>query len=124
MRILSIAAALFALTACQQKAAEQPAANQAAASPEGVEVKGIHRDHKGESALAGTFGDPGGKPVTLASFKGKPVLVNLWATWCAPCVKELPTLDRLASGGSIEVLAVSQDSGPHASVVAFLKDHQ
>ena len=124
MRILPIAAALFALTACQQKAPEQPTTNEAGASPEAVGIKGVHRDHKGEQALRGTFMGPDGKLVTLASFTGKPVLVNLWATWCAPCVKELPTLDRLASGGSIEVLAVSQDSGPHASVVAFLKDHQ
>ena len=52
------------------------------------------------------------------------MLVNLWASWCAPCVKELPTLDKLARGGSVQVLAVSQDSGPQASVVAFLKAHQ
>jgi thiol-disulfide isomerase/thioredoxin len=123
MRFIPVAAALLSLTACQQKANEQPAANEAA-SPEGLGVKGIHRDHKGEPALAGTFVDPDGKPVTLAAFKGKPLLVNLWATWCAPCVKELPTLDRLASRGSIDVIAVSQDSGPHASVVAFLKSHQ
>jgi thiol-disulfide isomerase/thioredoxin len=124
MRIFPIAATVLLLAGCQQKAPEQPANNEAAASPEGVGVKGVHREHKGEPALAGTFSDPDGKPVTLAAFKGKPVLVNLWATWCAPCVKELPTLDKLASRGSIEVLAVSQDSGPHASVVAFLKDHQ
>lgn len=124
MRIFPIAAALLALAACQQKAPEQPAANEAAAAPEGVGVKGVHREHKGEPALAGTFTDPDGKPVTLGAFKGKPVLVNLWATWCAPCVKELPTLDRLAASARVEVLAVSQDSGPHASVVAFLKEHQ
>ena len=124
MRILTLTAALLVLAACQQKAAQQPAANEAAASPEGVGVKGVHRDHKGEPTLTGTFTDPDGKPVTLGALKGKPMLVNLWATWCAPCVKELPTLDRLAAGKSIDVVAVSQDSGPHASVVAFLKEHQ
>ena len=124
MRIAPIVAALVLLAACQQKAPQPSATNETAASPEGVGVKGVHREHKGEPALAGTFSDPDGKAVTLASFKGKPVLVNLWATWCAPCVKELPTLDKLAAGKSIEVVAVSQDSGPHASVVAFLNSHQ
>jgi thiol-disulfide isomerase/thioredoxin len=123
MRISPIVAAVLLLAACQQKAPQQPATNEAAASPEGVGVKGVHRDQKGEPAPAAVFNDPDGKPAKLADFKGKPVLVNLWATWCAPCVKELPTLDKLASGGSIQVLAVSQDSGPHPSVVAFMKSH-
>ena len=124
MRIFPIAAAFLALAACQQKAPHQPASNEAEAAAGTEGIKGVHRDHQGEPALGGTFTDADGKPVTLASFKGKPLLVNLWATWCAPCVKELPTLDRLAAGNSIDVVAVSQDSGPHASVVAFLKDHQ
>jgi thiol-disulfide isomerase/thioredoxin len=50
--------------------------------------------------------------------------MNLWASWCAPCVKELPTLDQLARTGSVKVVAVSQDNGPHDSVVAFLKEHR
>jgi thiol-disulfide isomerase/thioredoxin len=70
------------------------------------------------------FTDPEGKPVKLADFAGKPVLVNLWASWCAPCVKELPTLDQRARSGPVKVLAVSQDDGPHASVVAFLQAHK
>ena len=52
------------------------------------------------------------------------MLVNLWASWCAPCVKELPTLDKLAAAhrddGQLGVIAVSQDSGPQESVDAFL----
>jgi thiol-disulfide isomerase/thioredoxin len=124
MRILLAAAALIALAACQQKAAEQPAANQSAAAAGESGIKGVHRDHAGKNVPAATFTDPDGKTVSLADFKGKPVLVNLWATWCAPCVKELPTLDELARSGAVNVLAVSQDMGPHASVVAFLQGHK
>ncbi|HWD56934.1 MAG TPA: TlpA disulfide reductase family protein [Stellaceae bacterium] len=66
--------------------------------------------------------DPAGNPVTLADFKGKFVLVNLWATWCQPCLKEMPTLlalqDRL--GPALTVLAVSEDHGGGASVTPFV----
>ena len=50
-------------------------------------------------------------PASLADFRGRPVLVNLWATWCAPCVAEMPTLDALggARGRRLQVLTVSQD---------------
>ena len=60
------------------------------------------------------------------AFEGKPTLINLWASWCAPCIKELPTLDQLArtNGGRFNVVAISQDMAPHASVEAFLKAHQ
>src|SRR5436190_3264677 len=109
MRISPIIAAVLLLAACRQKAPEQPATNETAASPEAIGVKGIHRDHKGETAPAAEFVGPDGKPAKLADLKGKPVLVNLWATWCAPCRKELPTLDKLAASGVVEVLAISQD---------------
>jgi thiol-disulfide isomerase/thioredoxin len=123
MRLIVMTAGLFALAACHPQANQQPASNEAAPAAD-TGVKGVHRDAKGKPAPAATFNDPDGKPVTLASFKGKPVLVNLWASWCAPCVKELPTLDQLARKGDVQVAAVSQDDGPHASVVAFLQAHK
>lgn len=122
MRLLFVTTALLGLAACHQPAAEQPQANQAVAADTGI--KGVHRDAKGKSLPDAVFNDADGKPVRLADFKGKPVLVNLWATWCAPCVKELPTLDKLARERKVRVLAVSQDDAPHASVVAFLQAHQ
>src|SRR3546814_11753615 len=56
----------------------------------------VDRSHKGEAAPTVTFTAPAGKTVTLADFKGTPVLLNLWATWCAPGVADRPTLDALA----------------------------
>jgi thiol-disulfide isomerase/thioredoxin len=66
---------------------------------------------RGKPAPTDGFLDPDGKPVTLAAFKGTPVLVNLWATWCGPCVREMPTLENIAirAGDRLKVLTVSQD---------------
>jgi len=77
------------------------------------------RSHRGEAMPAGRFAGLDGKSVALADFSGKSVLVNLWATWCAPCVKELPTLDRLAADG-VRVVAVSQDTEGADKVRPFL----
>ena len=124
MRSFLITAAMLGLAACNKSATQPPASNQASAPAPDAGVKGVHRDFKGKAAPDVVFSDPDGKPARLADFKGKPLLVNLWASWCAPCVKELPTLDQLARKGGVQVLAVSQDDGPHASVVAFLQGHR
>jgi thiol-disulfide isomerase/thioredoxin len=58
------------------------------------------------------FTDGDGRPRTLADFRGKVVLLNVWATWCLPCREEMPTLDRLQAalgGQSFEVVALSID---------------
>lgn len=75
---------------------------------------GFDRTHRGEAAPAHPFTDLSGKAATLADFRGKPTLVNLWATWCTPCVRELPTLEALAvrEGGRLNVVALSQDMTP------------
>ena len=71
----------------------------------------VDRANAGKTAPAVAFTGPDDAPVTLASFRGKPLLVNLWATWCAPCVAEMPTLDALAAkqGERMTVVAVAQD---------------
>jgi thiol-disulfide isomerase/thioredoxin len=122
MRLLLISCAFLALAACEKP--KQQAANDGAPTAEAGPVKGVDRSHKGQAAPAAIFNNPDGGKISLAKFKGVPVLVNLWASWCAPCVKELPTLDGLAAehrdDGALAVVAVSQDSGPQASVQAFL----
>lgn len=123
MRCLVVIAALLALAGCRQQQQQLPA-NEAAAAAQAGPVKGVDRSYTGKPAPTATFNDPDGGETSLADFRGVPVLVNLWASWCAPCVKELPTLDRLAASrrgdGTLRVIAVSQDSAPQASVEAFL----
>jgi thiol-disulfide isomerase/thioredoxin len=64
-----------------------------------------------------TFLDAEGKPVRIADFKGKVVVMNIWATWCGPCVLEMPTLARLAAeyqGKPVAVVAVAMDGDREA----------
>jgi thiol-disulfide isomerase/thioredoxin len=59
------------------------------------------------------FNGPDGSPTSLAAFRGRTVLLNLWATWCAPCRQEMPALDRLQGelgGRDFEVVAVNIDT--------------
>jgi thiol-disulfide isomerase/thioredoxin len=59
------------------------------------------------------FKDAGGEPRKLADFKGRTVLLNLWATWCVPCRKEMPALDALQAklgGDKFQVVAVNIDT--------------
>jgi thiol-disulfide isomerase/thioredoxin len=70
-----------------------------------------------------TFGTMDGGRCTLAEFAGRPVVLNFWATWCVPCVAELPELDRLAATGAFTVIAVSADRGGAAVVKPFAASH-
>jgi thiol-disulfide isomerase/thioredoxin len=102
------------------KAQPQPSASASAPSGGAETLKGtLDRSHKGEAMPDATLTDATGKSARLDSFKGKPLLLNLWATWCAPCVIELPMLDKLAAGGT-RVLTVSQDMTKTEAVAPFL----
>jgi thiol-disulfide isomerase/thioredoxin len=118
---LLVLATMPMVAGCDRQKADQP---QAPAAEQ--ETKGVDRSHKGEAAPAVKFKDPDGGDFDLSKFKGRPVLVNLWASWCAPCIKELPTLQQLeqaqAGEGKFGVIAVSQDMAPQGSVEAFLAE--
>ena len=78
-------------------------------------------------APVNSFQDPTGAPKRIADFKGKVTVVNLWATWCGPCVIEMPTLAKLAAeyqGQPVEVLAISVDRPDDADKArAFIAKH-
>jgi len=115
---LLVTLALPLASGCDRQKPSEPQASEAES------VKGLDRSHKGEAAPVVKFKDPDGGEFNLAAFKGRPVLVNLWASWCAPCIKELPTLQQLeqahADKGQLGIIAVSQDTAPQGSVEAFL----
>lgn len=69
-----------------------------------------------------SFADAEGKSFGLGDFAGKTLLLNLWATWCAPCVKEMPSLERLQEllGDKMTVVAISQDRGGAKAVEPFV----
>jgi thiol-disulfide isomerase/thioredoxin len=72
------------------------------------------------------FKGPSGEDLTLASFKGKTVLVNLWATWCVPCRQEMPALDKVQAelgGPAFEVVAINVDTRNPEKPKAWLQEN-
>ena len=71
------------------------------------------------------FVDGAGAPRSLSDFRGRVILLNLWATWCVPCREEMPALDRLQAalgGPEFEVVALSLDRGGIADVKRFYEE--
>ena len=71
------------------------------------------------------FSDADDKPLKLADYKGKAVLLNFWATWCAPCVKEMPSLDKLQAEmgkDKFVILPLSLDGPSRPKVAPFYQD--
>jgi peroxiredoxin len=90
-----------------------PATNESVA-PEGYELRG-------QTAPSFTLTDISGRKVSLAEFKGRPVVVNFWATWCGPCKLEMPWFQEFSAKykpQGLEVLGLSQDDGASRQDVA------
>ncbi len=130
--LAALAPALLGGCDRQSDGKAQPAAAQSSAAPAPVPSSPappaphsgtVDTSHKGEALPDFTLTDAAGRKLALPSLAGKPLLVNLWATWCAPCVAELPTLEALATSraGNLRVLTVSQDMSGTEKVADFLK---
>ncbi len=129
--VLALAGAIYAMTMSEGNRGQDVAC--AATTPRMVtvtelahgEVAGLVVPSAANALPTLAFTDADAKPLTLADFKGKVVLLNLWATWCAPCRHEMPALDRLqAQLGSehFEVVAVNVDTGGAGKATAFLEE--
>ena len=71
------------------------------------------------------FVDASGASLRLSAFRGKVLLLNVWATWCGPCRKEMPTLDRLQAklgGGDFQVIPLSTDSRGFEAIDVFFRE--
>ena len=72
------------------------------------------------------FKDNQEKEIPFSDFKGKVLLVNFWATWCVPCIKEMPSLDRLKSkvDGNFDIIAISLDRDGKKKVTDFFNENK
>jgi thiol-disulfide isomerase/thioredoxin len=128
MRFIMLSAALLLIAGCDRQETSNRQAeaqgNQAApaAKPQGSK---LDRSQAGKPAPDVSFINGDSAETSLAAFSGKPLLLNLWATWCAPCIKELPTLDALADRpGAPQIVALSQDMQPQSTVAAFMDERK
>jgi thiol-disulfide isomerase/thioredoxin len=112
---LGLAVIIIALAVVASGLGQAPAAPAQAAS-ETVEPRDFIWHDKPIDAPATVFKDANDMNKTLKDFGGKVLIVNFWATWCAPCVKEMPALDRLNAklgGKDFQVIAINQErNGP------------
>jgi thiol-disulfide isomerase/thioredoxin len=109
------------LAACAARTAEAQAVGKAARG----EVAAMLAADPPQSVTRLAFNTPDGTPATLADFSGRTVLLNLWATWCAPCRAEMPALDELQAalgGEDFEVVAVNVDTGSDEKPKKFLDE--
>ncbi|HTR00212.1 MAG TPA: TlpA disulfide reductase family protein [Candidatus Acidoferrum sp.] len=93
-RILCLALGLCLLAGCNKTAA--PAASTAATSPaaDSAPAPASTEATSSQGAQAPSFQDLKGKPIKLADYAGKKVFINFWASWCAPCIREIPSIQR------------------------------
>jgi len=122
LSVLSLTCALALVVAGCDRESEETAQPEAAAELTGT----IDRSSAGQPMPAVELTDPSGATLATADLRGTPVLLNLWATWCVPCVAEMPLLDQLAAdlGEEVRVVTVSQDLTGAEAVGPFFAERK
>lgn len=134
LRVLVVAVAMVAIAALgflAREAMEGPVSGQADAGPVNSRASSQIIELNGQKFLRWDkpreipdlmFSDPAGRPTSLRKLRGRVILLNLWATWCPPCLEEMPALDRLNArmgGDRFAVVTLALDSPAKAD--AFLR---
>lgn len=121
--LIGVAAVLYIIVQASTKPAQDAGLTAVARG----EMKKLTLPLEATIAPTHAFVDAAGKPVRIADYKGKVVVLNLWATWCPPCVAEMPTLAKLAAayeGKPVVVVAVSVDQAKDVEKArAFIAKH-
>jgi thiol-disulfide isomerase/thioredoxin len=116
MRLALLAASLYAavLAGATPAAALDPGARAGLEAARRGEMARLVFHEAPKPPVEAVFADAEGRERRLTDWPGKVVFVNFWATWCPPCLKEMPSIDRLAAameGPDFEVVAISTDRG-------------
>ncbi|MEL7728898.1 TlpA disulfide reductase family protein [Citromicrobium bathyomarinum] len=122
--ILPALAAVLVLSGCDREPQESPQESSVEGGEAAITGE-IDRRFAGELMPAANLVNSAEEVINLGALQGRPVLVNLWATWCAPCVKEMPLLDQVAAdyGDELSVITISQDMGDPGKVAAFFEEN-
>jgi thiol-disulfide isomerase/thioredoxin len=131
--VVAGAAGVYGIGGLQRNASGDPACRPAVALAQ--QLKPLARGEVAAVTMASAplklpdlaFQDGDGQPKKLSDFRGRTVLVNLWATWCVPCRKEMPALDNLQArlgGPQFEVVAINIDTRDPAKPKKFLDDEK
>lgn len=121
MRLMLVVVAAFALANCKQPATEAPKAETPVVpAPTATPAEAKPKPEQPSLRLATIDGTQ----YDLAAHRGKWVVLNFWATWCSPCLKEMPELSALdAMREHIEVLGLAYEEIEPAAMQEFLKEH-